>query len=127
MNELQRRITELAAAGEKVEAIQLLRAATGLGLAEAKAAIEGLARGAALPAIPAKLSEQGPEALPAEVRAALERGERVDAIRLLREATGLGLKESKEWLDRVSPPLAGRRGCLPVLLLAALGAHQLMN
>ena len=38
--ELQRELRELVAAGRKIEAIKLVRAATGLGLAEAKDLVE---------------------------------------------------------------------------------------
>ena len=34
--------------------------------------------------------------LPANVQAALERGSAIEAVKLLREATGLGLKEAKD-------------------------------
>jgi hypothetical protein len=38
--------------------------------------------------------------LPADVRAALENGRWVEAIKLLRASGGMGLKEAKEMLDR---------------------------
>lgn len=38
-----------------------------------------------------------------EVRAALARGNKIEAIRLVRERTGLGLKESKELVERETP------------------------
>lgn len=37
--------------------------------------------------------------LPAEVIAALERGQKIEAIKLLRELKGIGLKEAKEAVD----------------------------
>ena len=37
--------------------------------------------------------------LPANVLDALQAGNKIEAIRLLREATGLGLKEAKDWVD----------------------------
>lgn len=37
----------------------------------------------------------------ADIRAALQRGSKIEAIKLLREATGLGLKESKDVIDRL--------------------------
>lgn len=80
-------------AGNKIEAIKLLREATGLGLAEAKQLLE---------AVPAATMARGANAdfaLPAEVRAALARGNKIEAIRLLREATGLGLKDAKDRID----------------------------
>lgn len=39
------------------------------------------------------------EPLPHEVIAALERGQRIKAIKLLREFKGIGLKEAKEAVD----------------------------
>ena len=37
--------------------------------------------------------------LPPEVSAALQRGQKIEAIKLLRELKGLGLKEAKEAVD----------------------------
>ena len=39
--------------------------------------------------------------VPADVREALERGERILAIKRFREATGVGLKEAKAFVDEV--------------------------
>ena len=38
-------------------------------------------------------------ALPANVKAALDRGETIEAIKLLRQATGMGLKDAKDRID----------------------------
>lgn len=38
--------------------------------------------------------------LPADVRAALEKGQWVEAIKLLRASGGMGLKEAKKLIDR---------------------------
>ncbi len=71
--------------------------------------------------------------LPEAARSALERGEKLQAIRLLREATGMGLKEAKEAVEShlaAHPHLQARlppvtrvtwNGCL-VLLLGLAGA-----
>ena len=47
--------------------------------------------------------------VPADVQEALARGETIQAIKRLREATGIGLKEAKEFVDEVRRrgPLAG--------------------
>lgn len=37
--------------------------------------------------------------LPAEVITALERGSKIDAIKFLRESSGVGLKEAKEMVE----------------------------
>ncbi|MEZ5417753.1 MAG: ribosomal protein L7/L12 [Vicinamibacterales bacterium] len=79
--------------GNKIEAIRLLREHTGLGLADAKAAVE-----AGHLASSPNDSEQ-PEVLPHNVRAALAEGDTITAIRLLREARGVGLKEAKSMLE----------------------------
>ena len=47
--------------------------------------------------------------VPADVQEALARGETIQAIKRLRQATGIGLKEAKEFVDEVRRrgPLAG--------------------
>jgi ribosomal protein L7/L12 len=40
--------------------------------------------------------------VPADVAEALQRGEKILAIKRFREATGLGLKEAKEYVDEVA-------------------------
>ena len=79
--------------GQKIEAIRLLRERTGLGLAEAKAAVEsGM--------VPSPVGDEVPvNSLPAEVTAALASGRTIEAIRLLRQARGIGLKEAKAIVD----------------------------
>ncbi|MBI3148645.1 MAG: ribosomal protein L7/L12 [Betaproteobacteria bacterium] len=80
-------------AGNKIEAIKLLREATGLGLAEAKSLLDAAAQ--------VSLTGQGEAdaSLPADVQAALARGNKIEAIRLLRATTGLGLKDAKDRID----------------------------
>ncbi|HUE93102.1 ribosomal protein L7/L12 [Pseudomonas sp.] len=41
--------------------------------------------------------------LPPQVVAALERGQKIEAIKLLRELKGIGLKEAKEAVDDYMP------------------------
>lgn len=41
--------------------------------------------------------------LPPDVLNALERGNKIEAIKLLRQKTGLGLKESKDLIDAAAP------------------------
>src|SRR5262245_60603400 len=82
--------------GDKIAAIRLLRERTGIGLAEAKAAVD-----AGLISSPPEVRYQSDQ-LPAQVRAALVAGRKIEAIKLLREATGLGLKEAKDRIDAVS-------------------------
>jgi ribosomal protein L7/L12 len=80
------------ARGDKLLAIQLLRASAGLDLKSAKDAVE---RGGLDTLIPPDVAEPALVSWPPQVQAALQRGQKVAAIRVLREATGLGLKEAK--------------------------------
>ncbi len=63
-----------------------------------------------------------------DVRALALEGRRIDAIKLLREKTGWGLKESKDWVDAAVPPTSGSStnmsgsGCLLVLAILAFAA-----
>ena len=69
--------------------------------------------------------------LPADVIAALHEGRKIDAIKLLREQRGIGLKEAKQEVDaylRDHPQLAAMQktgspaGCfLVVAIIAAVG------
>ena len=91
--------------GNLIEAIKLMRAASGLGLQEVKEALAAHQRGQApsAPATPSPSAEfpkvvpGGP--LPTNVTEALQRGNKIEAIRRLREQTGLGLKEAKDAVE----------------------------
>lgn len=113
-------LLELLRAGQKIEAIKRYRELTGLGLAEAKAAVEALERGAPL----APASSVSGSSEPAGASAPVARGEptpeewaaltdlvrarhKIEAIKRYREITGLGLKESKQAID----DLAAHLGC----------------
>lgn len=85
------------ARGNKLEAIRLLREETGLSLVAAKEAVEE--QGTVVSLSLSGRSAQGE--LPAHVLAALANGQKIEAIRLLREATGLGLKEAKDAVEAV--------------------------
>lgn len=91
--------------GKKLEAIQLLRSRTGLGLAEAREAVEsGL-----VPDRPQR--GDAVEDLTREVTEALAQGKPLDAIKLLRKAKGLSLEEAKAIADQATrsvPPPASR-------------------
>lgn len=134
MDDLAKKVADLLLAGQKIEAIRLLREATGMGLAEARDAVEAAARGTPLPPSAALVHRQAPAPvlagdLPDDVRTAAAAGDRLRAIKLLREHTGLGLKEAKDELDRQLPAPAGsRRGCLlPLLFGGLLGVGALFG
>lgn len=98
------------ARGAKIEAIKLYREATGLGLAESKDAVEHLAEtgglaaetsasvpGSRVPELPSSHDLSPGER--ASVIEALRRGQKLEAIKRFRNATGMGLAESKEAVE----------------------------
>ena len=99
--------------GNPIEAIKRLRAATGLGLKDAKDVIDAYEAGAPV-RLPPRPSETP---LPADVRAALQAGNKIEAIRLLRDHTGLGLKEAKDAVEaagvRHTAQVTGAPGEMP--------------
>lgn len=103
-------ILALARGGKKIEAIRDYRALYGVGLKEAKDAVEGLMAGAAPTPPPARLpvtslGDVVDLALQADLRAL----PLIAAIKLYRERTGAGLKEAKDAVEafRRGEPLAG--------------------
>ena len=83
--------------GSKVLAIKLLREQSGLGLAEAKQLLESVDAGAA--DSPLALSSAIPASVELRIHAAMASGNKLEAVKLLKEATGLGLAEAKERID----------------------------
>lgn len=97
--------------GQTIEAIKLLRLATGLGLKEAKDAIDAHLHG-----LPVSVPAAPPVGqLPASVLAALQSGNKIEAIKLLREQTGLGLKEAKDAVEGMAIRNAGGTGHFPTI------------
>ena len=90
-----------------VEAIKLLREQTGLGLKEAKDLVDRHT-GANVSAS----SGLVPETLPPSAAAALQQGNKVEAIRLLREETGIELKAAKELVDANAERILSKRASL---------------
>jgi ribosomal protein L7/L12 len=116
--DLEGHVRTLMAEGRKIEAIKVYREATGAGLKEAKDAVEGLdLRGG--------LSHQldvGEDFEP-QLLSLLEQGQKIRAIKVYRERTGVGLKEAKDAVEAL-----GRRhgivpkgaGCAGLLLLTLI-------
>jgi ribosomal protein L7/L12 len=113
---MEAEILALLRDGNKIEAIKRLREATGLGLKEAKDAIDTIeAANAGSPAgvyaNVGRLLEEHPGTVkatvpaPAEVdtqiQSLLHDGKKIEAVKLYREVSGLGLKEAKDHVDAV--------------------------
>lgn len=120
-------------AGNKIEAIKLYREKTGLGLAEAKSAIDAMMNGATAPPLPPRAA---PVNLDAAIQNAVRAGQKIEAIKLYREKTGLGLKEAKDAIDalfsggppaqRTAPP-SPSSGNLDAAIDAAIRGDQLIQ
>ena len=88
--------------GQIIEAIKRLRAATGLGLKEAKDLIDAHQRGEDVFITAGATALAGSSFhVPDAVRQALAEGHKIEAIRLLRDHEGLGLKEAKDRADAI--------------------------
>jgi len=100
---LRVQVEGLLVQGGKMEAIKLMRDKTGLPLQEAKEAVETIARDAAIlaPAPSLVAFIQRAQEMSEEVRKLAASGQKIEAIKLIRERTGLGLKEAKDLVDRL--------------------------
>lgn len=96
---LPAQVQEALDQGNKVEAVKRLRSLTGLGLQEAKDAVEASMCGEPPAAGFAPKAFAADAPLPAQVQEALDQGNKIEAIRRLRDLTGLGLKEAKDAVD----------------------------
>lgn len=93
-------IRQLIAQGNKIQAIKRVRELTGLGLKEAKDYVDRL------PAVaPQEFAAAEPvpsvanPAFEQEIRQMLTQRQKIEAIKRVRELTGMGLKESKDYVD----------------------------
>ncbi|KIQ27873.1 ribosomal protein L7/L12 [Variovorax paradoxus] len=108
--------------GNLIEAIKIVRDQTGMDLKSSKEAVERYANGEGGGADwqegdwgrgepeGAGMQGNGPAAVPPAALAALAKGNKVEAIRLTREATGLGLAEAKRLVENHQNPAAGDFG-----------------
>ena len=104
-DEILREVNTLLTQGKKIEAIRRLRETTDWGLRECKAYVDALAAGqepsqpSARPSPTIPYGMPLPDVLLQEVHAQLAQGRKISAIKIVREATGWGLKESKEYVE----------------------------
>jgi ribosomal protein L7/L12 len=91
------------ARGERIVAIKLVREANhGVDLRGAMEATDAYASGKHFPMTdaPPVAKSSSIDGLPAEAIAALSRGQLIEAIKIVRAATGLGLKEAKDLVEQ---------------------------
>ena len=91
-SDVDREILELARSGKLLDAIERYQAAHGVTVDAAEAAVSALMQGASDVVMIKGLDE----ATTRRVDDLLRANKKIEAIKVLREATGLGLKESKE-------------------------------
>jgi ribosomal protein L7/L12 len=95
-------VSALLASDNKIAAIKRLRELTGLGLKEAKDYVEAIPSAALLPALPRVGSTPPAGAVDlAEVHTLAHQGQKIEAIKRYRQLTGVGLKEAKDYVDRL--------------------------
>lgn len=113
--------------GNKIEAIKLIREATGCDLKTAKDLSEALERDPSYGPLPAGAGTSS--AVPPDLVALARQGQKIQAIKALRERTGLGLREAKEAIERIPGLPPAKSGCLAVVLFlvcVALAAAGVM-
>lgn len=99
---LERELQTLLAAGKKIAAVKLYKERTGSSLMDAKNAVEELARSGALPPTPTtfvSMHTVGDESLSAEVAALLGQGQKLQAIKLYKDRTGVRLMDAKRAVE----------------------------
>ena len=127
-NELPAEVRAALQRGNLFDAIKLLRRAGVSNLKDAKAVLEAEARrinaGKSAGAAPRAAAPHPPAAVPGgfppAAADALRRGNKIEAIRLVRQHNGLGLKEAKDLVERheqlivpTADSLAPRNGLSP--------------
>lgn len=92
----------LIAQDKKIEAIKRVREAGKVSLKEAKDYVESLAMGKTSPMTDLPTPTMPPTpALKAKVRELLAAGKKIEAIKMVRDESGMGLKEAKEYVEAI--------------------------
>ncbi len=94
-------VRALLDAGNKIEAIKQVREQTGLGLKEAKDLVEAMERGASVAIRAGDSSPAFHGDIDSKARSMVSAGQVVEAIKLIREQKHLGLKEAKDYVERL--------------------------
>ncbi len=96
-------VQALLAQGKKIEAIKLAREKTGFPLEAAKDVMETIEKGgvSAHVSFSFKTTITQAKELNDQVQHLVAQGNKIEAIKLIRSRTGLGLKEAKDLVDRL--------------------------
>ncbi len=118
--DLEQQVRLLLDQGQKIAAVKLYKDRTGAGLAEAKQAVEALQAGAAPPSPPGIGGD-----LEAELLRLLGRGDKLEAVKLYKDQTGVSVLEAKQAVESLAARdglETQRGGCLGVVLAVVLAA-----
>ena len=99
MDMLEHEVRTLLSQRRKVEAVKQVREATGWGLKEAKDYVDAIEAGRTPPMMTADTSMVSQDTLVFEARELLIRGKKIEAVKKVRELSGWGLKEAKDFVD----------------------------
>jgi ribosomal protein L7/L12 len=118
--DLEQQVRSLLDQGQKIAAVKLYKDQTGLGLAEAKQAVEAI-QGDEGPPSPSDIGSD----LEAELLRLLGRGKKLEAIKLYKDQKGTTLLEAKQTVESLVARHglgAQRAGCLGVVLVVIMTA-----
>ena len=102
--DLEQQVRSLLDQGQKIAAVKLYKDHTGVGLAEAKEAVEAMQAGAGPPP-PSDIADD----LKSELLRLLGRGDKLEAVKLYKDQKGTSLLEAKQAVES----LAARHGLVP--------------
>jgi len=98
----ERQIRELISQGNKIAAIKLFREVTNVGLKEAKDAVEAIERGQSVSSLKRiQFDIQNDALLNEQINQLLAKRQKIQAVKIYREAHNCGLKEAKDAVDAI--------------------------
>ena len=94
----------------KIAAIKVYREATGVGLKEAKDAVEAMERGEpVMDSAPAQFATQNDALLEEQIKQLLLKSQKIQAVKIYREAYNCGLKDAKDAVDAIEAQMRRER------------------
>ena len=121
--DLEQQVLALLDQGQKIAAVKLYKDQTGVGLAEAKEAVEAMQAGAG----PSAPSDIGGD-LESELLRLLGGGKKLEAIKLYKDRMGVALIEAKQAVESLAAKhglVTQRAGCLGMVLAVVVAAVAL--
>lgn len=113
-------IHELIHAKQIIQAIKVYREATGVGLAEAKQAVEEMAMDEAGKP-PEGVRDQDNPVLEGKIKSLLAKRQKIEAVKIYRAEYGIGLKEAKDAVDRIEASMIREGSSMNVPYESAIG------